>query len=167
MRLKRLHPVPLCPQSEDRQGTATVEFALVTPLFLTIVLGIGEMSCALSASQNLSTAVREGGRLAASNMSEQIPQGSTANAKVIQDIKNMLAASGIDSTTVNVTITYADGADAGKTFDLQDPNNYLKYFKITAKIDYSQVSMGLVHIMKGQSLSSSVVFRLGYSALSS
>jgi Flp pilus assembly protein TadG len=166
MQVRRQH-IQNHPAPADRQGTATVEFAVVVPLFLTLILGIAEMSNALNYSQNMSAAVREGGREAAGDLSKITPSGTTYNQKVINDVKNMLCASGIDPTKVTVTITYADGAKAGQTFDLSNSNNYLLYFKITAQVDYKDISSSLVKIMSGKKLTASAVFRLGYSTLSS
>ena len=150
--------------SADRSGTAAVELAVTLPLFLTLVLGIAEMGAALDASQRLSAAVREGARAAASDLSDRIPQGQTVNGKVIQDIKNMLAAGGMDSNDVTITITHADGASEGQTFDLEDPDNYLKYFKVSAEIDYGDVGMFPPSIMAERKLSASAVFRMGYTS---
>ncbi|SFJ31256.1 TadE/TadG family type IV pilus assembly protein [Planctomicrobium piriforme] len=158
---------PLRPRDNQRRGTATVEFAVTAPIFMAILLGIAEMSRGLDASQRLSAAVREGGREAASDISDSIPKGWTLNQKVTKDIQNMLTAGGIDGTKVTVTITYADGATAGQAFDLQLPANDLKYFKITATVPYGNVGIFPMRALKGKNLSASVVFRLGRSSLSS
>lgn len=159
------HHSATCPprREESRNGTATVELAVVLPIFMTILLGIAEMSRGLDVAERLASAVRQGGREAASDLSGQIPKGWTINQKVIKDIQNMLTASGLDGNKVVVTITSADGSSQGTPFDFQDPSNYLKYYRITATIDYSDVGL-FPRIMKSKKLTASVVFRLGRSS---
>jgi Flp pilus assembly protein TadG len=48
----------------DRRGAATVEFALVAPLFLLLMLAIFEFTRAMSASVTLANAARAGARAA-------------------------------------------------------------------------------------------------------
>ncbi|WP_437204701.1 TadE/TadG family type IV pilus assembly protein [Planctomicrobium sp. SH664] len=151
---------------DDRRGAATVEFAIVAPIFLSLILGISEMSRGLEVSQNLSAAVREGGRLGASDDKSVLSSGVTMNSKVITDIRNMMTATGIDGSKVAVTITHADGEQAGQPFNFADESNYLKNFRITAQINYSDASKIAGRIMKNKKLTSSIVLRLGRSRLS-
>lgn len=150
---------------ENRLGTATVELAVVLPVFMTILLGIAEMSRGLDVSERLASAVRQGGRAAASDLSNVMPAGMTPNQKVANDIRNILIASGIKGDKVTITISHADGPDAGRTFDLSDGKNYLKYYRVTATVDYADVGL-FPRMMKNQKLTASVVFRMGRSYLS-
>ena len=145
----------------DRRGAAAVEFAVLLPLFLMLVMGTWEMGAALTAGTKMAAAVREGGRLASMDYEESLAAGQTANQKVEQDIKNFLTASGIPGSEVTVTITYADGPSAGSTFDLQDPDNYLQLFKITASVEYEEISSFPLDYMAEETISGSLVFRLG------
>ncbi len=145
----------------DRRGTAMVEFALLAPLFLTLILGVLEMGRALDSSTLLTSAVREGGRLASMDYNDSLPNGTTINDKVAADIKNFLAAGGIPSDKVVVTITAAEGETAGQPFNLSDPANNLKLFKITASIPFSDVSSFPSSFMKQRNVSGSLVFRAG------
>src|SRR5262249_43089108 len=122
------------PRERDRRGTATVEFAVIAPIFLILVLGTWEMGTAVRASNNLSAAVREGGRLASMDFTGSLAPNQTANQKVEQDIRAFLNASGLPGSQATITITHADGANAGQTFNLGDKNNYLALFKIKATI---------------------------------
>jgi Flp pilus assembly protein TadG len=124
-----------------RRGTATVEFAVIVPLFLLLVLGTWEMGTAVRASNNLTAAVREGGRLASMDFTGSLAVNQTPNQKVIQDIRAFLNASGLPGAQATITITQAEGSGAGTTFDLGDKNNYLGLFKITATIPFSSVSV--------------------------
>ncbi|MFG0331883.1 MAG: TadE family protein [Maioricimonas sp. JB049] len=152
---------------QSRSGAATVEFALVAPLFLTLVLGTVEMGTAINAAQTLNASIREGGRLATMNYEANLAPGQTPNQKVTQDIRNFLTASGIPGDKVTITIVHVEGARAGSTFDLSDPENYLELFRITATVPYSDVSTFPMNYMSGQLLKASLVFRMARSNLSS
>lgn len=163
--LIRRQPPQNAPSATDRRGTATVEFAMVAPLFLTLVLGIAEMSRALNASQILTAALREGGRLAAMDLDGMVASGSTSEAKVISDIRNMITASGLDGSKFTITIKHAEGTKAGQDFDFDDSANYLQYFKIAAEVKYSDVSFMPASVMTNQKLRGSIVLRMGRSSL--
>lgn len=164
MQTRILLPMPSC-DSCKRDGAATVEFALVAPLFMILILGVAEMGRAIDVSTNLTAAIREGGRLASMNSADSIPVGMTANDKVIHDIRNMLIAGGISGDKVEITISHAEGPQAGNSFNLESEANYLKLFKIQAQVAYSDVSYFPLRTMAGQNLTSSIVFRLGRSEL--
>ena len=148
-------------KSDNRRGAAAVEFAVLLPLFLMLVMGTWEMGAALTAGTKMAAAVREGGRLASMDYQDSLADGQTANAKVEQDIKNFLTASGIPGSDVSVTIEYADGPNAGSTFDLENPDNYLQLFKITASVEYEDISSFPVDYMAGETVTASLVFRMG------
>jgi Flp pilus assembly protein TadG len=146
---------------QPRRAAAAVEFAVMVPLFLMLVMGTWEMGSALTAGTKMAAAVREGGRLASMDYEESLGSGQTANQKVEQDIKNFLTASSIPGDVVTVTITHADGPTAGQTFNLQDPANYLKLFRITATVEYEDISSFPMDYMAGESVEASLVFRMG------
>jgi Flp pilus assembly protein TadG len=131
------------------------------PLFLMLVLGTWEMGTALTAGTKMAAAVREGGRLASMDYSDTLNADETINDKVVKDIKNFLTASGIPGDQVDVTITYADGENAGDDFDLSDNANYLKLFTITALVNYEDISTFPMDYMAGQQIEAKLVFRLG------
>jgi hypothetical protein len=144
-----------------RRGAAAVEFAVLVPLFLMLVLGTWEMGTALTAGTKMSAAVREGGRLASMDYKDSLNEGVTINGKIEQDIKNFLTASGIPGDEVTITITHADGESAGETFDLADPDNYLGLFTITALVNYEDISTFPLDYMEGQQVQAKLVFRMG------
>ncbi len=152
--------------SASRKGAAVVEFALIAPLFLVLVLGTVEIGRATDVGATLSQAVREGGRLGSMDFGPLIPAGQTANQKVINDVKNMLSASGIPGASVTVTITHAGGANDGSTFDLEDPANYLEHFRVTASVPFTAVSVFPLQIVGSSTIKSEIVFRLGHSNIS-
>jgi Flp pilus assembly protein TadG len=145
----------------ERRGAAAVEFAVMVPLFLMLVMGTWEMGTALTAGTKMAAAIREGGRLASMDFGENLDPGQTANQKVEEDIKNFLTASGIPGEHVTVTITHADGPNEGDTFDLQNSDNYLQMFRITAQVDYEDISNFPLDYMAGQTVEATLVFRMG------
>jgi Flp pilus assembly protein TadG len=146
--------------SQHRRGAAVVEFAVMAPLFLMLVLGVVELGYALDASNTLYGVVREGGRLASQDFSRSLGPGQTANEKVALDIRNMLTAAGIDGSNVTVTIEHADAP--GTTFDLQDPDNYLDYFRIRVQVAWENVSTLPGNYLTGRVLAADITFRLGH-----
>jgi hypothetical protein len=144
-----------------RSGVAATEFAIVLPLFLTLILGILEIGRSLETSTTMYSALREGGRLATLDYDLVLTAGTTANDKVIQDIRNFLTASGLPGDDFDITITHAEGDSEGATFDLMEEDNQLELFKISCDIEYSEISIFPFKFMDGQTLRSSLVFRMG------
>lgn len=146
-----------------RRGIAAVEFAILSPVFVILVLGTAEVSHAINASTTLTSAIREGGRLASMDWAEIIADDVTANAKIEQDIRNFLTASGLpgSAATIQFLHTEPDAQGEYQTFDLADPDNYLGFCKIHAEIEYSDVSLMPYYYMDGKSISADFVFRMG------
>jgi Flp pilus assembly protein TadG len=135
-----------------------VEFALIAPIFLTLILGMTELGHAYQVSANLSMAVREGGRMASMDMTEKLASGQTLNQKVIADMRNLLTANGIPGADATITITHTDST---ATFDLSNEDNYLATFRVSVSIPYSKVSAMPADYMLGSTMSHSAVYRMG------
>lgn len=148
-------------KQERRRGAAVVEFAVMAPVFLILTLGSVELGYALNASNTLYGALREGGRLASQDWSSMLEPNETANEKVIQDIKNMLTAARIPGDAVTISITHAEGSSTGQPFDLEDQDNYLKMFTISAEVPYEDVTLISGHFLRNQKLSAQISFRMG------
>lgn len=155
------HPVTRNP----RRGAAAVEFALVAPVFVTLVLGSIEIGRGCAATQKLASALREGGRLATMDYADHLQKGQTPNDKVMQDIRNFLTASGIPGDKVTLSITYADGQNAGQTFNFADPANALARFQIRAEIPYSALGTTYFIPTHPETLRATLVWRMGRSSL--
>ena len=143
---------------QDRRGTATVEFAMVAPLFLLVVLGVAEMSTAIHTYNVMYSAVREGGRLASMDFSSYVTGNQTANEKVIRDIRAVLSAAGLPAEQVTITITEAESTNE---FDLSDTGNYLEMFRISASVPFSDVSLFSSNYMTSQVIHADMVYRKG------
>ncbi len=93
----------------DDLGQSLVEFALILPVILILLVGVFDLGRAVMLSETLNTAVREGTRYAivhgalASPPSGPAPLTSTAVTAVVQQY-----AIGINST-LTVTNSYPDG----------------------------------------------------------
>ncbi|MFV0446500.1 MAG: TadE/TadG family type IV pilus assembly protein [Planctomycetaceae bacterium] len=145
----------------DRRGVATVEFAITLPLFLTVLMGMMEIGAALDGSQTLHGALRDAGRLASMDYKQILGNNVNPNTKVVQDIRNLLTASGIPGDQVTINIVYADGSQAGSPFDLDDDDNYLELFRIEASVPYTAVSTFPIKFFSGESIYASVTNRKG------
>ncbi len=75
------------PTHHQRTGAAAVEFAIVAPIFVTLIFGVAEMGRALDVSTNMTAALREGGRLASMHHNGLVPPGMTTEEKVLLDIR--------------------------------------------------------------------------------
>lgn len=149
----------------ERGGAATVEFALIVPLFITLAMGTIQAGMQITAAQTLTTSLREAGRLASMDYSKRLQSGQTINQKVIKDIQNFLAAEQIDGNKVTITITHAEGSNAGSSFDLSSPANELLMFKIRAVAPYSAISSVTFFPHANTTLSASIVYRKGKSSI--
>jgi hypothetical protein len=145
----------------SRCGSAAVELAVLLPVLTTIVLGTLELGRALEVRNILLASVREGGRLAAMDWEGVVPSGVTPGDKVISDIRNFIDAAAVPGDKVSITLTSADGPDAGQSFSLADPNNTGRLFRVTVSIPYESVSYMPVFFMKGRNLAAVLVLRAG------
>jgi len=150
--------------SATRRGAVAVEFAIVAPILLAMVVGLIEITRVYDAQNQLEAAAREGARLAGMDRTEMIADGQPTNAKLIQDVKNYLTASGIDADNVQVAIR--DALSPTEAFDLDDPNNDLRLFELQFEVPYSAVSYTPVSESNDYGLSASIVFRNGRATLS-
>ena len=112
-----------------RRGVATVEMAVVTPLLLTMLLGIIEYGWVLSVQQALIHAARDGTRVAA------LP-GST-DTDITNSVTHDLQPLGLSGYTV--TMTHSTTADPTETVHVQIP-----YSKVTLVGGYFGAAPGKI-----------------------
>lgn len=154
---RRRDTVPVQPGS--RKAAAMMECAITLPVLVILVLGVLEIGSGLRASTILQSACREAGRLTAMDWRYIIHENQTPNQKVAQDLKNFVSAAGLRGNNATVTITHADGANAGQTFDLADPDNDLQFVRVEVTLPYSSVSVFPLTYLAGKTLKASVVMR--------
>jgi Flp pilus assembly protein TadG len=145
------------PFSRARRGAATVEFALVAPVFLAMILGVTETSRMFEVQNQLQVAAREGARTAVMDRTGLTSAGQSTNAKVAQDVKNILAATGLDASKINVEIVSHD--NPSQAFDLDATANSLKYFQLKVSIPLGAASKIVPENMVNANLKTKVVFR--------
>lgn len=114
----------------------------------------------------MTSAVREAGRLASMDITDMVPDGMTANQKIVNDVKQFLNLAGFPGDHVTVSITHAEGNSAGQSFDLENPDNYLKLLTIDASIPYEEVSVFPIRFMRSRDLSATITFRRGRVSMS-
>ncbi|HVM64451.1 MAG TPA: TadE family protein [Acidimicrobiales bacterium] len=103
-----------------RRGQSLVEFALIVPVFMMLLLGMLEFGIAFTHEQTLAYATREGARTgAALAVGTTAYPCSTANfdAPIIAAVQRIVEASGspVDASQVGITIykAKADGSSTG------------------------------------------------------
>ena len=82
------------------RGTSTVEFLVVLPVLLFIMLGTVELSRAFMTMNLVTTAAREGARWGAVSAPDQVVSAATAR------ISEVLLAGGISFGACDVTVTF-------------------------------------------------------------
>lgn len=147
-----------------RRAAVAVEFAFVAPFLISTALGIIELTRSYDAQNLLETAAREGARFASMDREGMLPEGQSTNDKLIQDVKNFLASSGLDPADIQVSVTDADSP--GSPFDIDDPDNDLRLFQVEIEIPYSSISFTPVSPSHDFTMSASIVFRNGRATLS-
>jgi Flp pilus assembly protein TadG len=106
-------------RAASRLGVAATEFAIIAPLFFTLVFGILEFGRALMVQQVLINASRVGAR-------EAVTTGST-NSGVVQVVQDYSA--GVAVSGVNVVVTPDPGSAASGTS-----------ITVTTSVDFDQIS---------------------------
>ena len=152
-----------CP-GRNRRGAVAVEFAVVAPMLLAIVVGLIELNRVYDAQNTLEAAAREGARFAAMDRTGMMQDGQTANQKLEQDIQNFLQTSGIPASDITVSVRDAENPDV--VFDLDDPANDLRLFLVQIEVPFSAVSYTPISAENDYNLSAGVIFRNGRATLS-
>ncbi|MEW4563609.1 TadE family protein [Bremerella sp. JC770] len=141
----------------NRRATATVEFAVIAPVFLTLILGMLEASRMFETYGQLAQVARDGGRLGAMDRADWVASGIKTNDKIISDIRNSLEASGYDPDELDIFIEPA--GKPGEPFNLDDPKNDLDLFQVRIAVPVSQVAAMPVPDDLDYDLSTAVIFR--------
>jgi Flp pilus assembly protein TadG len=92
-----------CKHFEEDSGQSLVEFAMLAPLFLFLLIGMFEFGRAWNIYQVVVNAAREGGRVAA------LPIGFANADSVTTRVTTYLMSAGLDTGTAVVTMDDVDG----------------------------------------------------------
>lgn len=158
-------PTSRTARNRRRRGVVSVEFAIVAPMFVIVLLGMVEASRLFDLKNQLSIVAREGARMAAMDRDGLVQPGQSPNEKVEIDIRNLLNSNGLPGDDVDIFIV--DASDSTTPFDLGDPDNNGLLFELRLELPYSALD-GLGGA-PGDSLalSTKVVFRNGRSTITS
>ena len=160
----RLLRRPRLAGSRRRSGIEVVEMAMVLPILVMITLGILEFGRAFEVTQWLTAASREGARLGmlynVVKESDRQQGITSANQKVELDIKNFLAASGLDPTKLRVLIVEHDTNDPARAVNLDDYATISEqYFKVRVEIDAEDALFFSPFFLRNGVLSGEIVVR--------
>ncbi len=114
-----------------RRGAVAVEFAVIAPVLVTLLLGMAACSKLYQASIAVQNAARQGVRLAGMDRRAVLDGDQSTNDKIIEDIQNFLTAAGFPGEHATVSITHPD---TGQEMDLDDPNNEFELFETTIEM---------------------------------
>jgi Flp pilus assembly protein TadG len=119
-------------RGRQRSGTAAVEFVVVLPLIVTLLLGLWEGGRLIEIEQLMNNAAREGARQAAS--------AQLNYSQVQQVVINYLASAGIPTANAVVTITNL-GFPGNPSPPDNNPQNatQLDMLKVTVAVPFSDV----------------------------
>lgn len=146
-------------QSNPRRGAVAVEFAVISPMLLAIVLGLVEVNRIYETQNLLEMGAREGARYASINREGLNTNGLSGNQKITLDVLNFLEANGLPRE--GLTVEVKDHQSPGQDFDIDDPDNELRLFSVQVSVDYSDVSFTPVKVTDDFALGASVTFRNG------
>src|SRR5688572_33108119 len=96
-------------KAHRRDGIAAVEFAVVIPVFLLLVIGIIELGRAVMVQQILTTASREGARRAV------LERATTTEVTTI--VRDYLSKCGIKGAAATIEVEDSSGATIGNLAD--------------------------------------------------
>ncbi|MCA9036811.1 MAG: pilus assembly protein [Planctomycetaceae bacterium] len=128
----------------DRKGAAIVELAAVLPVFMMTLIGIIEFGRAMSVSQMLNAAAREGCRQA-------ILDGST-NANVTADVRDLVVNTvncPIGAVTVTIAVTSESTGQTLTDVSLAKPRDLIE---VDVLVPQESCSYALSRWLSGRSL---------------
>ncbi len=98
--------------ARGERGQSLVEFALVLPVLLLLILGLIDVARAIAQENTLASAAREGARYAiVHGSSSSSPVGWCSSCTNITAINNAVSAAAIGVPTVTVTVDYPDSSN--------------------------------------------------------
>jgi Flp pilus assembly protein TadG len=124
---------------------AAVEFAIVAPVFILMILGMIEIGRAVMVQQIITNASREGARVA-------VLPGSTAS-EVTTRVESILTSSGINGATVAIL------NEAGQSMNPEDAG-FGDVIDVTVSVPFNQVSwLPASRYLAGKNLTASTIMR--------
>lgn len=146
-------------RQSNRRGAVTVEFAFVAPLYATVFAGLTQVCYLLQVQNQFAMAAREGARAAVYEKNELGIGDQSTNEKVIEDVRKFLNANGLPGDDVDVYIS--EPFDTDTSFDLDDPDNDLRYFQVAIEYAADELMSMAPPGAEEFKISSRIVFRNG------
>lgn len=142
-------------RKEDRRGAAIVEFAIVVPILVALLIGIVDVCQVYDASERTIDALRQAARLAGMNRDDILLPGETINERIETDLRNLVTVAGLNGDEAIVQIL---DYETGSPIDLGQPESSLALFelRITIPLDIGFLSTFLA---AKDSITESIVFR--------
>lgn len=119
---------------KSQRGQSLVEFALILPLFIVVLFGIMEFGRLWEMTNLITSASREGARVAAIS--------GTSQSQAINAAQNVLSAANIDNATITVS-----GPNASNEVS------------VTVSIDYEPITGSIIPGLDDFSLTRSTIMR--------
>jgi Flp pilus assembly protein TadG len=137
-------------RSQPRRGTAAVEFALVAPIVIGLLVGLLEVGQLVQVNQIVSNAAREGARKAST--------GVNTYADVQTTVANYLTNAGITNQN-GLTVTVADvtQGNPGPQFN-PSTANWLDQLQVTVTLPYRNVQLAPLVIVQNTVISAQAVW---------
>ena len=105
---RRKRGLSCCAHSRDRRGAAIVEFTVVAPLLILLILGTIDVGQFVNAGQTVSNASRQGARLAARNTTLNVSEVESVVSSYLADSFPNIPAATLDAA-VQVDVSDASG----------------------------------------------------------
>ena len=135
-----------------RRGAALVEFAVVLPVFMMVVLGIVEFGRAMMCAQLVTNATREATRLA-------IVDGTT-NSEVESWVGEFLSSSlNVSADLINTSITITPAADNPDPANQLANANTRDLVTVGVQIPFDELTLLPTKFMTGRSMSATSSMR--------
>jgi Flp pilus assembly protein TadG len=131
-----------------RRASAAVEFAIVAPVFVGLILGTVECSRGLWAKEVLSDAARRACRTGC--------QPDASSAAITKDINDILKDNNIDYTAATITILVNDVAADASTAQQDDK------ISVKVSIPVSKIMIVTAIFLKSTSIESATVVMMRY-----
>ncbi|HVR61340.1 MAG TPA: TadE/TadG family type IV pilus assembly protein [Polyangia bacterium] len=125
---------------DGSRGGAAVEFALILPLFATLLFGVMEYGWVFYQNFNVSSSVRDGLRVGVTVAQTASPDPKATAVKKTQDL---LSALGINPAGVTINATY-NGSSPAKTLTLSATMPYkalIGFVPVPANVAYSMTML--------------------------
>ena len=145
---------------QPRCGTATVEFAVVAPLVVGLLVGLLEVGQIVKVNQIVSNAAREGARSASTPITATGVNTYAVNtyANVQTTVANYLTNAGITNQSgLTVTVSDVTQDNSGPQFN-PSTANWLDQLQITVTLPYSNVQLAPLLIPANTVISAQAVW---------